>query len=32
LYLLRETGFEPQVVADPWGREVFICRKPASSY
>jgi ubiquinone/menaquinone biosynthesis C-methylase UbiE len=30
LSLLRETGFEPQVVADPWGREVFICKKTKS--
>ena len=26
---LRETGFEPRAVADPWGREVFICKKPS---
>jgi SAM-dependent methyltransferase len=29
LSLLRATGFEPEPVADPWGREVFICKKPA---
>jgi len=29
LSLLRETGFNPKAVADPWGREVFICTKPA---
>jgi SAM-dependent methyltransferase len=23
-HLLRSTGFDPRVVADPWGREVFI--------
>jgi ubiquinone/menaquinone biosynthesis C-methylase UbiE len=28
LSLLRQTGFEPKAVADPWGREVFICKKP----
>ena len=28
--LLRKTGFEPRAVADPWGREVFICKKPRS--
>jgi SAM-dependent methyltransferase len=27
LSLLRETGFEPRAAADPWGREVFICKK-----
>ena len=27
LGLLRETGFGPKVVADPWGREVFACSK-----
>ena len=32
LTLLRETGFHPQAVADPWGREVFICTRPAISY
>ena len=30
LRLLREVGFEPRAVADPWGREVFINTKPAS--
>ena len=25
--LLRDTGFEPRSVADPWGREVFIGQK-----
>jgi ubiquinone/menaquinone biosynthesis C-methylase UbiE len=25
-HLLRSTGFDPRVVADPWGREVFISR------
>jgi len=30
--LLRTTGFHPRVVADPWGREVFISRTlPASA-
>jgi len=29
LRLLREAGFEPRAVADPWGREVFINTKPA---
>ena len=28
LSLLRDVGFEPRVVADPWGREVFINKKP----
>jgi ubiquinone/menaquinone biosynthesis C-methylase UbiE len=28
LSLLRETGFEPKVVGDPWGREVLVCKKP----
>jgi SAM-dependent methyltransferase len=28
LGLLEETGFVPRAVADPWGREVFICTKP----
>jgi SAM-dependent methyltransferase len=28
LSLLREIGFQPRAVADPWGREVFICKKP----
>jgi SAM-dependent methyltransferase len=28
LSLLRDVGFEPRVAADPWGREVFINRKP----
>lgn len=28
LGLLRETGFEPKAVADPWGREVFAAKKP----
>jgi len=27
LALLRSTGFEPRVVADPWGREVFAGKK-----
>jgi SAM-dependent methyltransferase len=30
LSMLREIGFEPQAVADPWGREVFICKKPGT--
>ena len=30
LRLLREVGFEPSAVPDPWGREVFINTKPAS--
>ena len=29
LSLLQETGFDPRAVADPWGREVFICTKPS---
>ena len=28
LALLRDAGFEPRAVADPWGREVFVGRKP----
>jgi trans-aconitate methyltransferase len=27
LNLLRSAGFEPKCVADPWGREVFVCSK-----
>lgn len=27
LRLLRETGFDPKVVPDPWGREVFATKK-----
>ena len=27
LHLLREVGFEPRAVSDPWGREAFIGRK-----
>ena len=27
LGLLQDVGFQPRSVADPWGREVFICRK-----
>ena len=27
LRLLREAGFDPRVVADPWGREVFAAKK-----
>jgi trans-aconitate methyltransferase len=27
LGLLRGAGFEPRALADPWGREVFICSK-----
>jgi SAM-dependent methyltransferase len=27
LSLLRDVGFDPRVVPDPWGREVFACRK-----
>ena len=27
LRLLRDVGFDPKMVADPWGREVFACRK-----
>lgn len=26
LRLLRETGFEPRIIADPWGREVFVAK------
>jgi SAM-dependent methyltransferase len=28
LALLRDVGFDPKVVSDPWGREVFACQKP----
>jgi SAM-dependent methyltransferase len=31
LGLLRDVGFEANVVADPWGREVFACRKISAS-
>jgi len=27
LQLLRDAGFEPRTIADPWGREVFISTK-----
>jgi hypothetical protein len=27
LHLLRDIGFEPRAVADPWGREVFITKR-----
>jgi SAM-dependent methyltransferase len=27
--LLRETGFEPSIVNDEWGRDVFVARRPA---
>jgi hypothetical protein len=27
LSVLREVGFDPRVVSDQWGREVFACRK-----
>jgi len=27
LRLLREAGFDPRAIADPWGREVFVCKK-----
>jgi SAM-dependent methyltransferase len=27
IQVFRDTGFEPMVVTDPWGREVFACRK-----
>jgi len=29
--LLRDAGFEPRAVADPWGREVFITTKPGGT-
>jgi ubiquinone/menaquinone biosynthesis C-methylase UbiE len=28
LRLLREAGFDPRSIADPWGREVFVCKRP----
>jgi ubiquinone/menaquinone biosynthesis C-methylase UbiE len=31
LRLLRDAGFEPRPVADPWGREVFIAKKPGGT-
>jgi SAM-dependent methyltransferase len=31
LTLLRDVGFEVNVVADPWGREAFACRKRNAS-
>ena len=31
LELLRDAGFEPKVVPDPWGREVFACAVPLPS-
>jgi SAM-dependent methyltransferase len=27
LRLFAQAGFEPRAVADPWGREVFLCRR-----
>jgi ubiquinone/menaquinone biosynthesis C-methylase UbiE len=26
-HLFRSTGFDPRVIADPWGREVFVSRR-----
>ncbi|SRR5260370_1164043 len=31
LHLLRDIGFDPRAVADPWGREVFINTKPGKN-
>ncbi|QIN80660.1 methyltransferase domain-containing protein [Rubrobacter marinus] len=31
LRLLREAGFEPEIVGDPHGRDVFVARRPARS-
>jgi SAM-dependent methyltransferase len=31
LQLLRDAGFDPRCVPDPWGREVFISRKEAQN-
>ena len=28
LRLLSDAGFQPRIVADPWGREVFVATKP----
>jgi SAM-dependent methyltransferase len=28
LRLLRQAGFEPSIIADPYGRDVFVARKP----
>src|SRR5207249_3893988 len=28
LRLLKDTGFDPQLVTDPWDREVFVATKP----
>jgi len=28
LQLLREAGFDARTIADPWGREVFVCKRP----
>ena len=28
LRLLRAAGFDPRTIADPWGREVFVCKRP----
>jgi trans-aconitate methyltransferase len=30
LQLLQQTGFQPALVTDPWGREVFVARKAAA--
>ena len=27
LQLLHDVGFKPRTVADPWGREVFVCKR-----
>jgi hypothetical protein len=26
--LLREVGFEPNILNDEWGRDVFVARRP----
>lgn len=31
LRVLREVGFEPEILRDPHGREVFVARRPTSS-
>ena len=27
--LLREAGFEPSILSDAWGREIFIAKRPS---
>ncbi len=29
MHLLREAGFEPSILSDAWGREIFIAKRPS---